>query len=101
MNAADCLCLSSRSEGMPNVVLEALASGTPVVATDVGACRDLLGAEPAARLVPPESPAALAQGLEALLAAPVDRPAMARRNASRFSWDRQARTILSLMRLLP
>lgn len=36
MNAADCLCLPSRSEGMPNVVVEALASGLPVVATDVG-----------------------------------------------------------------
>jgi len=36
MNVADCLCLASRSEGMPNVVLEALASGLPVVATNVG-----------------------------------------------------------------
>jgi len=36
MNAADCLCVPSRSEGMPNVVLEALAAGLPVVATDVG-----------------------------------------------------------------
>jgi len=42
MNVADCLLLSSRSEGMPNVVIEALASGTPVVATDVGDVRSVL-----------------------------------------------------------
>ncbi len=36
MNVADCLLLTSFSEGMPNVVVESLASGTPVVATDVG-----------------------------------------------------------------
>ncbi len=38
----DCLVLTSFSEGQPLVILEAFASGLPVVATDVGACRELI-----------------------------------------------------------
>ena len=41
MNVADVLCLASRNEGMPNVVLEARASGLPVVATPAGAIPEL------------------------------------------------------------
>jgi teichuronic acid biosynthesis glycosyltransferase TuaC len=42
MQAASVLCLSSHHEGMPNVVVEALASGLPVVATAVGGIPDLV-----------------------------------------------------------
>jgi glycosyltransferase involved in cell wall biosynthesis len=42
MNAADVLVLASEREGSPNVVLEALASGTPVVTSDVGDVRRLI-----------------------------------------------------------
>lgn len=38
----DCLVLTSISEGQPLVILEAMAAGVPVVATDVGACRELI-----------------------------------------------------------
>ncbi len=41
MSAADVFCLASSTEGWPNVVNEALACGTPVVATDVGAVRQI------------------------------------------------------------
>lgn len=97
MNACDVLCLSSRSEGMPNVILEALASGLPVVATDVGACRDLLEGEPLARLVPPDDPRKLGEALADLLSRPADRAELAERHGRR-SWANQAQEVFALMR---
>jgi len=96
MNFCDCLCLSSWSEGMPNVILEALASGLPVVATDVGACRDLLDDEPMARLVPPGDTRKMAEAIGDLLSRTVDRPALAARHGQR-SWADQAAEVLALI----
>jgi glycosyltransferase involved in cell wall biosynthesis len=62
---ADLLCLPSHSEGSPNVVVEALASGVPVVATRVGGVPDLVSDGVNGMLVPPADPAALADALDA------------------------------------
>ncbi len=70
------LTLSSISEGMPLVILEAFAAGVPVVATDVGSCRDLtygsldeedLNIGQAGYTVKISNPTALAEGYEKLL----------------------------------
>jgi glycosyltransferase involved in cell wall biosynthesis len=53
----------SLSEGMPQVVIEALASGTPIVATDVGGVRAAVENGRAALLVPPDDLGALVAGL--------------------------------------
>ena len=66
--AADGLILSSRSEALPNVLYEAKACGTPVVATNVGDVAAFL--DEGDRLVPAGDPERLAAGIAELLAAP-------------------------------
>jgi glycosyltransferase involved in cell wall biosynthesis len=67
MQAADVLALSSENEGVPNVVLEAFASGLPVVATNVGGIHEVLGHDFLGRLVDSGQPAALARALHEAL----------------------------------
>lgn len=64
--ALDVFCLSSRTEGFPNVVGEAMAMGVPCVVTDVGDAAMLVGQT--GIVVPKENPDALAEGLAVLLA---------------------------------
>jgi glycosyltransferase involved in cell wall biosynthesis len=97
MNMADVLCLTSRSEGMPNVVVEALASGLPVVATAVGACPELLAGEPAARLCPSGDVRAIADGLMSVLDSKINRQAMATGHAHHYSWHWQAESLLNMI----
>ena len=99
MNAADMLCLSSRHEGMPNVVLESMSSGLKIVSTDVGSCEFLLKDYPAGRVVPPENPQQLAAALEESLSLNPDQSAIATAIEQVPSWRGQARLILSLMGL--
>jgi glycosyltransferase involved in cell wall biosynthesis len=64
--AFDVFVLSSRTEGTPISLFEAMAAGVPVVATRVGGVPDVI-TESEARLVPSESPQALAEAIEATL----------------------------------
>ncbi len=59
MRASDLLVLSSHWEGMPNVVLEAMASGLPLVVTDVAGVAEILPAEHRTNLIKPNDPLSL------------------------------------------
>jgi glycosyltransferase involved in cell wall biosynthesis len=66
MAAADVVCLPSHSEGCPNVVIEALACGRPVVASRVGGIPELVNSN-CGILTPPRDPEALAAALHEAL----------------------------------
>ncbi|MFC1719530.1 glycosyltransferase [Pseudomonadota bacterium] len=65
--SAELFCLPSRAEGMSRTVLEAMAAGLPVVATDCGGPGELICDGMTGRLCPPRNPVALSAALSALL----------------------------------
>ena len=87
-NAADICCLSSVREGWPNVLMESLACGTPVVATRVGGVPEVVNSSETGILVEPNV-AAMAKGLQDALAKDWDRGAIARFARSR-TWNQVA-----------
>ena len=70
LEEADLMVLPSHTEGLPNVVLEALAMQVPVLATSVGGTPEIVTEGETGRLVPPRSPEALAAAIRAFLTDP-------------------------------
>jgi glycosyltransferase involved in cell wall biosynthesis len=99
-SACDALVIPSRSEGLPNVLLEALAHDLPVLSSDVGAVREVLGSTGTGVIVPPESPEDLAAAIPRVLAMRADPAASAARRAviGTFSLVGRARAHLELYR---
>lgn len=93
MAAADVVTLPSYMEGCPNVVLEALACGRPVVATNVGGIPEILN-DTCGVLVPPYDSGKLADALGTALDAPWD-PAVTAAQGSR-SWSAPAAELLEI-----
>jgi glycosyltransferase involved in cell wall biosynthesis len=91
-SAADVFCLASEKEGRANVLLEALACGTPVVATAVWGTPEIVCDESLGILVERTDPETLAGALLAALAREWDRERLVR-HASGFSWDATAASV--------
>jgi len=89
----DVFVLSSREEGIPNALLEAMAAGRPAVVTDVGGNREVLRDGDTGWIVPAQSPAALADALAAVLGDPAE----ARRRGERARTDTRERHSIDAM----
>lgn len=95
MAASDLVTLPSYSEGHPNVLVEALACGRPVVATPVGGIPEVVDTD-CGVLVPARDPTALAAGLADVLDRGWDASALARRFSR--DWDAVAEDTLAACR---
>lgn len=95
MSAADAFVMSSDSEGLPLVLLQASAAGLPIVSTDVGGAGEVVVDGATGYLVPAGNPAALARAMDRMAALPqVDRAAMGRAGRARVQTMFQAQRIV-------
>lgn len=95
--AADLLLLTSTREGRPNVVLEALACGRPVLATAAGGTAELLGDSP--MLIDGRDPEEMGQRMGALLEAPPPENSLRARVAD-LTWERSTDTLEAVLHSL-
>jgi glycosyltransferase involved in cell wall biosynthesis len=93
--AADAAVLVSVSEGLANAWVEAIACGTPVIASDAGGAAELIDRPEAGRIVP-RDPQAIADAMREVLAAryPADK---VRETALRFTWEANARQLYEVL----
>lgn len=104
LHCSDILLCPSHSEGMPTVILEAMASGLAVIATDVGAVRLMVGAENG-QLLPKVTTSGLATAIESFITVDADKLLSMKQSSlqqvSAFKWDAIAsKTVASIQSIL-
>lgn len=96
MSAVDLLCLASSREGWPNVVHEAMACGTPVAATNVGAIPELIPSELYGLVIPSSEASVLIPAIHRALKMTWNRASISAWAQSR-SWEQVAKEIIREM----
>jgi glycosyltransferase involved in cell wall biosynthesis len=100
LSAMDLFVMASHEEGFSNALIEAMAAGLPIVATDVGGNREALDEGSIGILVPPKDPDALAGALSRMIADRDMRDRMAIRAkkhvTERYSVDRMVHCFIQL-----
>ncbi len=95
---ADLLVLPSHTEGSPNVVLEAMAAGLPVAATEVGGVPEIVEPDGSGLIFPPRRPDKMAEAIVTLLRDPVRRKQLGERGSeiarTRFSPEQYCRSLI-------
>jgi len=95
--AADAFILASRSEGIPNVILESLACGTPVIATQVGGIPEVIKSKMLGILMKDRSPDAVVAAVNDLFSSYPERGAIREYVEKYFTWDQTAEKHFKLL----
>jgi len=95
LSAADVFVLSTRNEGWANVILESMACGVPVVASDVGGNAEVVSSPELGAIVPFDDQTALTTALTTALSRPWDAHAI-RRYAEENSWDNRVEILVKV-----
>ncbi|WP_159816945.1 glycosyltransferase [Colwellia sp. 20A7] len=94
---AKALCLPSYNEGVPNVVLESMAAGTPILATSVGGIPEVVDENICGKLIPPKDVNAVANGLNELLTSQFSRDKI-KQHAAQFTWQKNKTQLINMLK---
>jgi len=96
LSNATALCLPSYNEGVPNVVLESMAAGTPVLTTTVGGIPEVVDEGICGQLIPPKDTEAVANGLNELLSRQFTADKI-KQHALQFAWLKNKTQLIKML----